>query len=244
MMRVFVFFVGIITLGYSAFNQAQVQMLVKLTNQGLCLTQEHAKFKETSDYTLFYSLDACLNRGGHLPMTDDFKRKMQRHAKISIPQHSTKAFDAQEWPHFSAVTGTGFNVDQFFLKATSEEVTINNQDNMIIQGLWRCPFSLRAMRTQNEFAVSHIVPIEYAHDNGGANFSLAKKTEFANDFENLIVTHKSIAIQRQRAEGMWLPEENRCWYLKRFDRMMKKYKLSYPVNDINLITRLRATCDS
>ena len=234
---------GLVLCVMSINTQATDNILIKLSANGLCLTQEDSLYQDTQQYILLYSLDECLNKGGRLPMTQNFKKRIQQSA-ISSQSHShiLREFNPQEWPHFSKLQRSDLDVRNYFLKVTSEvDVTID-RFNQVVSGKWRCPFTGNTMFRPDELSVIHIVPLRYAHDNGGAKLSRAIKTQFANDVSNLIVVHNDVKNDRDERGLSWTPNINKCWYVHRFNKSIEKYKLAYSNGDQDLIEQLMQIC--
>jgi hypothetical protein len=74
--------------------------------------------------------------------------------------------------------------------------------------------------------VDHVIPLKWAHDNGGASWSLEKKRDFANDPINLLVVDDEInKIKGARGINSWKPTKSRVKYRKLWEKIKKKYSL-------------------
>ena len=94
-------------------------------------------------------------------------------------------------------------------------------------------------RNVRNIDIDHIIPLKWAHDHGGANWSPTKKTAFANDPENLLATTAS-ANRQKGAKGpeAWIPLVNRCSYGIHWQYLLTKYELNAPQATLEAISRL------
>jgi hypothetical protein len=83
--------------------------------------------------------------------------------------------------------------------------------------------------TQARFIdVDHLVPLREAHKSGAVAWSGDQKTKFANDPENLVVTHRSFnRTKGPQGIGTWLPSKRdiACRYARDYLKVKKRYEL-------------------
>lgn len=90
------------------------------------------------------------------------------------------------------------------------------------------------------------MPLEWANNHGGAQWSAAQKQRFTNEFDNLITV--GAGVNRDKgAQGPdeWLPPEEsyHCLYLSRFLQIYTKYSLQFLAAEKQAITPLAVSCD-
>jgi hypothetical protein len=72
--------------------------------------------------------------------------------------------------------------------------------------------------------VDHVVPLKWAHDHGGGEWSREKKKRFANDPLNLLVVHDRInRIKGAKGIDKWMPSVGKERYKKIWDEVRRKY---------------------
>lgn len=115
----------------------------------------------------------------------------------------------------------------------------------MLSGAWFDPYGGETWYKAGDLDVDHIVPLQYAHEHGAANWPESRKQEFANDLDNWL----PVAASLNRSKGAkgpteWMPprHEYRCEYLARFDGIMVKYGLNYPSSELRVVKRMRKAC--
>ena len=97
------------------------------------------------------------------------------------------------------------------------------------------------VRSQDGIQVDHIVPRNYACENGGLDWDEEKVRNFINDQDNLAVVASS-ENQRKGDSGPadYMPAENRCWYAARWETLAERYDLDLPARDQDQLTSILA----
>ena len=93
------------------------------------------------------------------------------------------------------------------------------------------------VRSQDGIQVDHIVPRNYACENGGLNWGDETVRTFINDQDNLAVVASS-ENQRKGDSGPaeYMPALNRCWYAARWEALAERYDLDLPGRDQGQLT--------
>lgn len=73
-------------------------------------------------------------------------------------------------------------------------------DHVIFSGLWSLPYTGGSTISAIQIDIDHIIPLKWAHGQGGGRGSSGRKRAFANDPENLLATHYS-ANKSKGAKG-------------------------------------------
>jgi len=98
----------------------------------------------------------------------------------------------------------------------------------VATGLWMDPYTGNFYERASDLDVEHIVPLKWAHDHGGANWSRAQKRRFAEDPDNLwLVDDGRNQSKGHRGPDQWMPPYGpvRRYYLRRFMAVAEKYGL-------------------
>jgi len=112
-------------------------------------------------------------------------------------------------------------------------------------GKWIGPYTGETFTLASDVDIDHIIPLKYAYDHGGSEWSSLLKKVFANDQENLLVTEDN-ANQSKSAKGPngYLPrEEFRCEYVYRWLFLARKYELTLNNDDVDTINDILSNCE-
>ena len=151
-------------------------------------------------------------------------------------------YERKHWPHWSDVDRNCRNTRQEILLSRSLiPAKLNKKGCKVVSGKWDDFYSPETHTLAKNVDIDHVVPLKYAHDNGGADWSKKQKEIFANDPENLVITYK--VFNRQKgAKGIdkWLPRNKQyaCRYIESWLAIKKKYSLSVGPEEKNTIKQI------
>jgi len=88
------------------------------------------------------------------------------------------------------------------------------------------------VRSQDGIQVDHIIPRNYACENGGHAWEEEQIREFLNDQDNLAVVASSENLRKgDSGPADYLPALDRCWYAARWQTLAERYGLELPARD-------------
>lgn len=157
-----------------------------------------------------------------------------------------KFFNLADWPYDEDFDGDCQNTRNEILVATSTATTrfTNPRNCEVRTGEWLDEYTGKTFTVAAQIDVDHIIPLRYAHRQGGDQWPAQKKLAFANDPMNLLLVERR-EIQRKNARGpsRYLPrEEYRCDYVRQWLALAEKYDLSLANADKNRITAMLREC--
>ncbi|GAA5442606.1 hypothetical protein Misp06_00780 [Microbulbifer sp. NBRC 101763] len=121
-------------------------------------------------------------------------------------------------------------------------VTFTNSRRCTVDtGLWLNPYTGQFFSLASDLDVEHIVPLSWAHEHGGANWTVKLKRQFAEDPENLgLVDGGRNQSKGDKGPDEWMPpyEPVRAIYVKRFMAIMEKYGLKFSSEESTQIPAL------
>jgi hypothetical protein len=94
--------------------------------------------------------------------------------------------------------------------------------------------------------VDHVVPLAHAHRSGGYAWTRNQRRAFANDPLNLLVVDDSTnQAKSDKAPDDWMPPRKEYWceYVDRWQRVKKKYELSYTVAEREKMSGVVKYCE-
>ncbi|WP_232325180.1 HNH endonuclease family protein [Microbulbifer agarilyticus] len=110
-------------------------------------------------------------------------------------------------------------------------------------GLWMDPYTGQFFELASDLDVEHIVPLKWAHERGGAEWSRERKRAFAEDPDNLwLVDDGRNQSKGHKGPDEWMPPYGpvRTYYLRRFLGVAEKYGLQVRPNESQLILAMLA----
>jgi hypothetical protein len=122
---------------------------------------------------------------------------------------------------------------------------MSNNGERVIRGKWNDPYSGKVFYQSKQMDVDHVVPLFYSWKRGARNWTTAQRRQFANDSANLLAVDAGLN-RAKSAQGFtdWMPPNPayRCQYILRFDRIMRKYGLTYLDTERIKATRMIQSC--
>lgn len=151
----------------------------------------------------------------------------------------------EEVLHRDAIPGTVLYVDRQKNSTTNyfEACAIGTpivKDGIVIKidteesGEWICPYSGKIITDSSKIDIDHIISLSNAAKNGGQQWSLEMKEQFANDPDNLLATSaKENRSKGDKGPGEYMPpfKAYRCQYAKSYATIAYKYGLTITESD-------------
>lgn len=157
---------------------------------------------------------------------------------------TTSSYRRSEWGGWSHKEHNCQNTRHEILAARSlKPVTFSKKGCKVSEGAWDDYYYPETLSKTSDVDIDHLVPLKHAHENGGSHWNSAEKSKFANDPENLVITHKSYnRMKGAKTISEWLPVNKAyaCRYMKDWFHIKAKYKLL--VLDSELQTFKIANC--
>jgi 5-methylcytosine-specific restriction endonuclease McrA len=117
----------------------------------------------------------------------------------------------------------------------------------IVHGKWICPYTGDTITNPKYLDVDHFIPLKHAYENGGNEWSKSQKKAYANFLEDKshLVAVKASANRSKGSKGPleWMPEKNKCWYLKTWIKIKEKWNLKFsPEEAMGIISMSEKYC--
>ncbi|MFV8782558.1 HNH endonuclease family protein [Microbulbifer sp. SA54] len=134
-----------------------------------------------------------------------------------LPRWSDRDSDCQDTRH------------ELLIRFSLAPVTFSDgRECKVVSGLWMDPYTGSFFELASDLDVEHIVPLKWAHDHGGANWSRELKRQFAEDPDNLwLVDDGRNQSKGHLGPNEWMPPYGpvKKFYLQRFMAVVEKYGL-------------------
>ena len=164
------------------------------------------------------------------------------------PQHNPPAYNRSDWKHWSDFDNDCMNTRHEILKEQADgPINLSYEGCSVIAGVWDDPYSGKRYTRPSDLDVDHVVPLKWAHDHGGANWSARKKEKFANDYINLLAVDDGLNQSKgSKGPTEWLPPNHgfRCDYLGLWVNVLKKYpELKFNAREKPIFNKKLRTCN-
>jgi hypothetical protein len=225
----------------------QVEPIVKQSSSYICHDANSGSYKRTEKYTPFKGMQSCIDDGGK--PYKSFKSNIDKAEEEAIEEGRSfvTLYNRDDWPHWSDSDNDCQNTRHEILLSTSNKPVEfkTEQGCNVATGEWFDPYSGTTFLDSTDLDLDHIVPLKFAHGQGGDVWSREAKEAFANDLDNLILVDASLNRQKG-AKGLdeWLPPNHsyRCEYIARFNAVMAKYDLRFIPAEQRIVNRMVKAC--
>lgn len=163
---------------------------------------------------------------------------------------SWEPYDRDEhFAHWKDTDGNGCDAREDTLARDLTNVVIDSDGCTVVGGTYDDPFSGRVIELErgagadqyeNGVDVDHIIPLAYVWENGEAwNWTEEKRTEIANDPENLVgmdpATNRN--TKNDKGPSEWMPDdaEAQCYYATQWETVADKYEIEIPAEDVAVL---------
>ena len=124
---------------------------------------------------------------------------------------------------------------------------IYNDKGKVINGVWLCRYTGNMYIDPRKLDIDHMVPLKEAYVSGAKDWSIEQKKQYANDTENpnhLVAVYRSANRSKgSKDPARWMPDVNRCWYVKEWLKVKTTWKLSMdPVEMYYIFRYLNDSC--
>lgn len=145
----------------------------------------------------------------------------------------SQEYNRRDWRHWIDADGDGQDTRQEVLieeNLASYEDTEFDSTGRIIRGLWVCAYTGDTITNPRQLDVDHFIPLKEAHISGAITWYESQREIYANFLsypDHLI----AVSASANRSKGArdpsdWMPEINRCWYLRNWLMIKEQWDLS------------------
>lgn len=218
---------------------------VKKSKSKICHPPDSPYYSRTKNYTPYPTLNACLSSGGRLP----------KNYKPTVSRGSAAAYSktASDSGYSRSKFGSGWDDEDGDCQNTRHEMLLeqslspvsykSSRGCQVTHGRWISPLTNEVIYDSSKIDIDHLVPLKWAWDHGSRNWDQARREEFANDPVNLLSVEASLNRQKgAKGPAEWLPPSNRCGYVSRFTRVVKRYRLTLTDGESRSFKSLLADC--
>jgi hypothetical protein len=160
-------------------------------------------------------------------------------ADASVP------YNRKDYKHWIAIQGACDTRETALVRDGSDVVT-DPSTCKVTSGSWVDPYSGETFTDAKKMDIDHLIPLQYAHQHGGASWDAAKKQAYANDLDTVLLT---VSARENRSKGAAGPGEYmpplksyRCEYSQRWVAASEKYGLTVGKADRQALNSGLSSC--
>ena len=160
-------------------------------------------------------------------------------ADASVP------YNRKDYKHWIAIQGACDTRETALVRDGSDVVT-DPSTCKVTSGSWVDPYSGETFTDAKKMDIDHLIPLQYAHQHGGASWDSAKKQAYANDLDTVLLT---VSARENRSKGAAGPGEYmpplksyRCEYSQRWVAVSEKYGLTVGKADRQALNSGLSSC--
>ncbi|MCO1336506.1 HNH endonuclease family protein [Microbulbifer sp. OS29] len=163
---------------------------------------------------------------------------------LEVEAKEGRGYDRHEWlPKWSDSDGDCQSTrHELLVQFSLAPVRFTNAKHCTVDtGLWLDPYTGNFYSLASDLDVEHIVPLSWAHEHGGANWTVELKQQFAEDPENLwLVDDGRNQSKGDKGPDEWMPpyEPVQAIYVQRFMAIVEKYGLKFSAEESTQILAL------
>lgn len=160
-------------------------------------------------------------------------------ADTSVP------YNRKDYKHWITIQGACDTRETALVRDGSDVVT-DPSTCKVTSGSWVDPYSGETFTDAKKMDIDHLIPLQYAHQHGGASWDAAKKQAYANDLDTVLLT---VSARENRSKGAAGPGEYmpplksyRCEYSQRWVAVSEKYGLTVGKADRQALNSGLSSC--
>ncbi len=163
-------------------------------------------------------------------------------------EHSYTKYERSRWRHWiDADKDCQNSRHEVLIRDSLQEVSFQSPRKCKVKsGLWKCPYTAKVFEDPRSLDIDHVVPLKEAFRSGAYLWDKDQKRSYANDLQNpkhlLAAEAKANRSKGDKDIAKWLPDQNKCQYLKIWLEIKENYQLSMDAQEINAAKRLLSSC--
>lgn len=139
-------------------------------------------------------------------------------------------FNRKEWGVWRTYRGCLTVREKVLIDHSLRPVKMDSKNCTIISGEWRPLWENKTYTNPKEMDIDHTVPLSWAWKHGASNWTRQQKINYANNYqEKNYLLPLSATMNRTKSDqgpDEWLPETNRCQYIKTFEMIVQQNRLT------------------
>lgn len=176
---------------------------------------------------------------------------------IKVASASTATYNRDDWKHWNSLSPSCWNVREEVLYKQGTNVVLLDKDKnktadkkkacFVQSGSWNDPYTGKVFTDPTKLDIDHMIPLGYAHRQGGAEWSASKKQEYANSMNAGHLLAVSASANRSKSDAgpsAWMPSNKAytCAYATNWVSVASTWKLSLAKADVAALKTALKSC--
>jgi len=165
---------------------------------------------------------------------------------LTVASEVRTGYSRDLFPHWIDADGDGCSTrDEVLLAEADDPVTISGTCT-ITKGRWYSYYDRVSWTDPADVDIDHMVPLAEAWDSGARTWTTTTRKAFANDlgdYRTLVgVTDNVNQAKGDQDPATWLPQYDKCRYLREFVAVKLRWRLSIDSAEKQAMTSLASSC--
>lgn len=168
--------------------------------------------------------------------------------QLTVKKERWGQYSRAEFPHWET-TSNGCNTRSRVLgRESTDPVNVSKNGCTVLSGRWSSPYDATTTTKASDVEIDHMVPLAEAWRSGAREWTISRRTAFANDLAYSgslkAVSSKSNQSKSDSDPSKWVPSKAgyRCAYAKTWVAVKYRWNLSIDSREKSAIASLLRAC--
>ena len=167
-------------------------------------------------------------------------------ADLTVATEVRTGYDRDLFQHWIDADGDGCSTRNEVLLAEADDPPTVSGTCTLSGGRWFSYYDRVSWTNPADLDIDHMVPLAEAWDSGARTWTSTVRRDFANDlgdYRSLVaVTDNVNQSKGDQDPGTWLPQYDRCRYLREFVAVKHRWRLTVDSSEKAAMTSLASSC--
>ena len=167
-------------------------------------------------------------------------------ADLPVAAESRTGYDRDLFDHWVDADGDGCSTRNEVLISEADDPVSVGASCALTGGRWYSYYDAVSQGSASALDVDHMVPLAEAWDSGASSWSDDTREAYANDLDDerslVAVTAADNRSKGDQDVAEWLPDNDRCRYLREFVAVKTRWRLTVDTAEKSAMTALAADC--
>ena len=165
---------------------------------------------------------------------------------LAVASEVRTGYSRDLFPHWVDADGDGCHTRNEVLIAEADDPVTITGTCTITKGRWFSYYDRVSWTDPADVDIDHMVPLAEAWDSGARTWTTATRQAFANDLgdsRTLVgVTDNVNQAKGDQDPATWLPQYDRCRYLREWVAVKHRWRLSVDSQELSALRSLASSC--